>query len=115
ESIFLKNGLSGARPSLLSSWRFSSAVKKKGPIKGPFERKKLESSNQRSDEEGNYAHHFDQDRDPRTRSIFERVSYHVTYNSGFVSIRTFLLTSKVTFLDVFLSVIPCTTSVCHEE
>ena len=67
----------------------------------------------RREDECEDAHEFDENVDGRTGRIFERIADGVTDDSGFMGVTTFA--TVISAFDVFLGIIPCTTSIGHED
>ena len=68
---------------------------------------------QRSKGQADDTHQVDQDVQGRTRSIFERVAYSIAVDCGSMSLRAF--TAEIAVLDVFLSIVPSTAGISHED
>ena len=64
-------------------------------------------------DDADHAHEFNKDVERWSRSVFEGVANGVSDHSSLMSIRAF--TTEITLFDILLRIIPCTTSIRHED
>ena len=64
-------------------------------------------------DDGNHAHQLDEDVEARPGRVLERIAYRITHHSGTMHFAS--LSAEVAFFNVFLRIVPCASSVCHED